>query len=243
MKKISASFVIAVAIIISSIVLGRAYAKKYQQNDIISVTGAGEVDFTSDLIVWKSSFEVSDTDLSTAYKRIKTEREKIKKYFLSKGIQSGELIFSSVDISKDYDERYNEKGDFIGRVFRGYSLTQTVKIESKNVDKVEALSREATELIDQGIELISYSPSYYYTQLSKLKLDMIKSATEDAYQRATIIAENSGGKLGALKSSSMGVIQINGRNSNEEYSWGGNFDTGSKLKTASITIRLTYGIN
>lgn len=243
MNKILKFAIIGVSIIISSFILGKAYSNKYVQNDVISVTGSGETDFTSDLIVWKATFQVFNVNLSEAYKHIKEDRNHIEKYFKDKGVSTKSLVFSSVMITKDYNEKYNEKGDYIGKTFNGYILSQTITIESKEVDKIEALSREATDLIDQGIELVSEAPSYYYTQLSKLKLKMIQNATKDAYTRAKIIAENGGGKLGKLKSSSMGVIQINGRNSNEDYSWGGNYNTSSKLKTASITIRLTYLID
>jgi len=40
----------------------------------------------------------------------------------------------------------------------------------------------------------------------------------------------------------MGVFQITGQNSAEEYSWGGAFNTGSRMKTASITMKLQYQI-
>jgi hypothetical protein len=36
------------------------------------------------------------------------------------------------------------------------------------------------------------------------------------------------------------VFQITGRNTNEEYSYGGAFNTSSKEKTASITLRVEY---
>ena len=38
----------------------------------------------------------------------------------------------------------------------------------------------------------------------------------------------------------MGVFQITGANTNEEFSAGGNFNTSSKNKKARITIRLEY---
>jgi hypothetical protein len=69
---------------------------------------------------------------------------------------------------------------------------------------------------------------------------MISKATEDARIRAEKIAFNSGGKLGDLISAKMGIFQITGQNSNEDYSWGGTFNTSSKKKTASITIKLKY---
>jgi len=72
---------------------------------------------------------------------------------------------------------------------------------------------------------------------------MIENATKDAKERAEKIAINAGSSLGDLKNASMGVIQITAKNSAEDYSWGGSFNTSSKLKTASITIRLEYTID
>ena len=40
----------------------------------------------------------------------------------------------------------------------------------------------------------------------------------------------------------LGVFQITAQNSNTEYSYGGYFDTSSRKKTASITVRLNYSI-
>ena len=71
---------------------------------------------------------------------------------------------------------------------------------------------------------------------------MISKATEDARVRAERIAENAGGRLGDLISARMGVFQITGQNSGEDYSWGGAYNTSSKNKTASITMRLEYNV-
>ena len=108
------------------------------------------------------------------------------------------------------------------------------------MDKVEAISRQVTELINSGIEFYSSSPEYYYTKLAELKIEMIAEATKDANTRAKKIAENAGSDIGALKNASMGVFQIVAQNSAEEYSWGGSFNTASKRKTASITVKLEY---
>jgi hypothetical protein len=72
---------------------------------------------------------------------------------------------------------------------------------------------------------------------------MISKATEDARLRAEKIAENSGGKLDDLISAQMGIFQITGQNSNEDYSWGGTYNTASKKKTASITMKLNYEVD
>ena len=94
-----------------------------------------------------------------------------------------------------------------------------------------------------GVEFYSSNPQYYYTKLSELKLEMIATATEDARLRADRIAENAGSDIGDLRNAQMGIFQIIGQNSNEDYTWGGAFNTSSKMKTATITMKLKFGVN
>jgi len=49
--------------------------------------------------------------------------------------------------------------------------------------------------------------------------------------------------LGDLKKFDMGVFQIVAQNSSEEYSWDSSFNTTSKNKTATISIKLVYNID
>ena len=41
----------------------------------------------------------------------------------------------------------------------------------------------------------------------------------------------------------MGVFQITGQNSSEDFTYGGSFNTFSKNKTANITVRLEYEVD
>jgi hypothetical protein len=243
MKQHLNTFIIAVAAVIVASILGGSYSFKYKQYQTISVTGLGEESFTSDLIVWQANFTRRGTDLKAISKELNEDRLKIKKYLTSKGISEKDIVFSAVNINKEYSNIYDVHGNFVSSNFTGYLLSQTLRIESKEVDKIETISREVTELIDQNIELTSLDPDYYYTKLAELKLKMIENATKDARERAEKMASNAGSSLGDLKNASMGVIQITAQNSAEDYSWGGSLNTSSKLKTASITIRLEYGID
>ena len=151
-------------------------------------------------------------------------------------------MFSSISIEKEFDIKRNEEGKQISSVFTGYKLTQTVTVESTNIDRVEVVSREVTKLIESGIEISSLEPSYFYTKLSELKIDLLAKASADAKKRAETIAVNSGGALGKILRADMGVFQITAPNSNEDFSYGGAFNTSSKNKKASITIRINYAI-
>ena len=109
--------------------------------------------------------------------------------------------------------------------------------------KIEDVSSKTSELINSGIELTSNAIQYTYSDLPSLKQSLIESATRDAKERAIKIIETANGKLGKLKNASMGVFQITGQGSTEDYSYGGIYDTYSKNKTARITVRLEYELN
>lgn len=240
MKRHLNTIFIASAIVLSAILFSEAFKSKNKTRNSISVTGLGSRDFVSDLIVWSGSFTKKSMDLKEAYAGLDIDRETIKKYLISKGIKPESIVFSAVDIDKDFDNVFNESGYKTKSVFTGYILRQNIQIESKEVDKVEDVSRQVSELINSGVEFYSARPQYYYTKLAELKIEMIAEATKDANNRALKIAENADSDLGDLRNAEMGVFQIVAQNSSEEYSWGGAFNTTSKRKTATITVKLEY---
>ncbi|HEY0090917.1 MAG TPA: SIMPL domain-containing protein [Flavobacterium sp.] len=232
--------IIAIAVIISAFLFSDAFKNRNAADDTISVTGLGKKDFTSDLIVWSGSFSKKSLTLKDAYAALDADREKIKSYLKSKGLNENEIVFSAVNFNKDFEYTYNENGSTKQQIFTGFTLMQTVTVQSKEVNKIEEISRQSSELINSGIEFYSNPPEYYYTKLAELKIQMIAEATKDANMRAKSIAENAGASLGSLKKSDMGVFQITGQNSSEDFSYGGSFNTQSKNKTASITVKLAY---
>lgn len=237
------SIIITISVIITGYILGNSYLSKGKADPTISVTGLGETTFNSDLIVWRADFSRKNNTLKEAYSELNTDLKSVKDYFKKKGINAKDIIFEAAAIQKEYYNEYDENGNIRSSIFSGYKLTQSMKIQSDNVDLIEKTSREVSELIDAGIELNSNAPEYYYTKLAELKLSMIEQATKDAFNRAQKIAENGGGSLGNLKSADMGVFQITAENSAEDFEWGGSFNTSSKRKTANITMRLKYEID
>lgn len=241
-KNIIAIAIAALGFIIGLALLGNAVKNRNKSENTISVTGLGTKEFTSDLIAWSGNFSRNSFELKTAYDELASDKKIIESYLVSKGINKKEIVFSAVDIQKLYNYNNDNYGNS-SRTFSGYQLSQSVNIESKEVAKIENLSRTITEIINQGIELTSSPPNYFYTKLADVKQEMIANATKDAKQRAEKIAENAGSSLGDLKNASMGVIQITAPNSNEDYSWGGTYNTSSKEKEARITIKLEYNVN
>ena len=220
--------------------LGTSFKNRNQSENTITVTGLGTKKFVSDLIAWEGNFSRNVYELKSAYDALANDKKVIEKYLISKGIPTNEIVFSAVDIQKQYN--YNHENGNSYQTFAGYQLSQSVSIKSKDVAKVETIARNITEIINLGIEFTSSSPNYFYTKLAEVKHQMIADATKDAKERAEKIAENSGSTLGKLKKAVTGVTQITAPNSTEEYSYGGTFNTSSKEKEASVTIRLEYQV-
>jgi hypothetical protein len=242
MKKNLSAILFSLAIIIAAFFLANAYKAKINARGLISVTGLGEQSFSSDLIVWEGSFIQESMDIKEAYAQLEINKKAIESYLKKNGVNSSEIVFSAVETSENNQGKYTSDGKFMGTVFEGYILRQSLQITSKEIDKIEKVSRKITELLNDGIRFYSEPPRYYYTKLEDLKIELISKATQDARLRAETIAEMSKSEVERLNDAQMGVFQITGRNSEEEYSWGGAFNTSSREKIASITMKLTYKI-
>lgn len=234
--------ILAVGLIIAACVLGNAYKYKFKTTESINVTGNALKDFNADLVKWRATYSRNDFDLKVASDQLKQDQAVIKNFLLSQGIKPNEIVFKAVNISKDIRYGTDSNGNSTSQ-FNGYILSQDVTIESADLDKIEKASREISNLISQGIELNSSNPNFYYSKLEDLKLELIAQASENAKQRAENIATKSGGKLGSLKKADLGIFQITGKNDNEEFSYGGAFNTTSRQKTAQITVKVSYGSN
>jgi hypothetical protein len=249
--KLKSTLVIGIALVLTAFLLGTAFKNRNENLDSISVIGLGTKDFVSDEILWSGSFTTISMDIKTAYTKIVNDQKIVTDFFIGKGFNANEFSFGAVNFQKKYKEvrienPNNPDQNQIEQVFEGYEATQTIIFSAKKnpqmMKKIEAVSNKTSELINSGIELSSNSIQYTYSDLPSLKQSLIEKATKDASERANKIVNTADGKIGKLKSASMGVFQITGQGSTEEDSYGGINDIYSKNKTARITVRLEYGL-
>lgn len=220
-------------------------SRNKSKSGLMTVWGVGTTNFTSDIIVWQGNFVQRSMNLTSASAALKQNKDVIRQYLLSKGVPEKEIVFSSIEIGKEFERvvTYGPKGDKNeSSRFAGYKLSESVSIESRDVEKVEGVSRSITELINSGVELISDSPRYYYSRLPDLKLEMVAQASKDARERAEAIATKAKARLGRLLLAETDVFQIKAKYSAQEDAYGGVFDTSSKEKTASITIKIKFSL-
>lgn len=230
---------IALGTVASSWLISKAMIQvKRIGSEVIGVTGSAERLIRSDQAVWTAEFSKREPLMVTAYEGVKSDLEKVRDFLKSKGIREDEIFVNAVTTSILYKK--NAKGSDTNEI-EAYRLSQSLTVKSLDVDKVNLVSREATELIRQGVSLISYAPEYFYTGLSALKLELLAEASGNAKKRAEQMASQTGSRIGTMRSARTGVFQITPANSVEVSDWGVN-DTSSLEKKVTAVVQLHFAI-
>ena len=176
--------------------------------------------------------------MQQAYQEVQEYTARIKSYLQENQIPEGEIILKSLESYpvKEILSNGSQSDKTIG-----YLMTQRFEVSSKEVDRIDQLSRQATELINEGIPLESNTPEYIYTQLNKLRIEMIAEATKDAKARAEAIANNTDSRVGSIRSAKTGVFQITPKYSTD-VSDQGVYDTTTLEKDITAVVSVNFGM-
>ena len=102
-----------------------------------------------------------------------------------------------------------------------YNVTAVITVTSIQVDLVRQLISEQGELLKQGIAITGgdyrYNVQYDYTDLNRIKPQMIEEATKNARAAAEKFASDSDSELGKIKHAYQGQFTITDRDSNTPY--------------------------
>lgn len=210
----------------------------------IRVTGSAKKRITSDLIEWSATVSSAAPDRLAAYRQLHTDVDATVAYLKAQGIPEGEIFPDSASVEEIFTTVYEGTGDdrIAKQVLSGYHAKQFVSVRSTDVQRVERVSREITQLLENNISVESNAPAYFYTKLGDLKIEMLSAASKDARTRAENMLKSAGGaSLSSLRDADMGVINVNPANSSET-SWEGNNDTSSLEKDVIAIVHVTYGL-
>jgi hypothetical protein len=230
--------VLGVALVLATWIAVRAL-ERMKSDNTIQVTGSAKRRIRSDLIVWRAHVEVSGADLKSAYRTLSANVPRVTGYLAGKGLAKDKMVVSAVTTRPLHPR--GKDGEVLDDVVNGYVLSQSVEVRSTDIDKVSALSRQATELIEEGIPLQSDPPEFQYTKLAELKLQMLAEAARDSRLRAEEIARATGARIGVVRQARMGVIQINPADSTD-VSGEGNNDTSSLEKDIISVVASTFAM-
>lgn len=232
------AIVLAIALVVAAALGANAVARVKAAQQTITVTGSAKQQITSDLIIWRGFVSHQSGDLQSAYADLKASMEKLRAYLATKQIPAGQIVETSIQTFALHP--VNEQGMETSQII-GYRLTQGVEIRSGDVDKITQVSRESTELINQGVALESMQPEYLYTKLGDLKVRILAEAAKDAKVRAEQIAAATGSEIGRVRSARMGVLQITPAFSNEVSDYGIN-DTSSLQKDITGVVTVEFEV-
>jgi len=215
-----------------SINAGLNYRAK-QLDNTLSVTGSAKQQITSDTAKWRSSFSrtVATTELNAGYSQMKADEELVSSFLKESGIDEKDMIISPVAMNQNF--KYDPNAP------KEYDLRQTVEVQSNDVGKVTQIAKNIQSLIQEGVIFSSDSLEYYYSELPELRVILLSDAIKDAKARAQKIAESSGKSVGAIKSASMGVVQVLPVNSVEIADYG-SYDTWTIEKEVMVTVKALF---
>lgn len=243
---------LAIAAVMSTQIATSTYygIKVTPERRTIRVVGSAKKRIVSDLIEWSATLEARAPDRTAAYKLLREHRDKTVAFLTAQGIQATEIQPQSATVEEEFEVTQKlelhpgskQPYPVEKRTFKGYVTREQIIVRSADVPRVEKASREVTSLLEQGISITSNAPSYYYTRLGELKVEMLAEAGKDTRERAENILRSTGNaKIKKLLGTSMGVININPANSTET-SHEGNNDTTSYEKDIITIVRAEYEI-
>lgn len=127
----------------------------------------------------------------------------------------------------------------------GYDTTEvcgktaecTVSVQTRKFDALENAVSNADKIGTINVNITA--PSYLYSKLEDLKLDLLARATANAKERAKTLANAGGASLGNIMSASQGVFQITQPLSTETASYG-MYDTSTVEKDVRCVVNVKF---
>ncbi len=204
-----AAALMAVGVALAGYFIGSGFLKARSADRSVTVRGLAEREVAADLVIWPITYTVTADDLGTLQRRTDEGAAKIRS-FLSGSFSDDEISSSEARVT---DRQAQGMMDQSGRLER-FVAESTVTVRSDRIDVVRAAMERSGELVAQGVALIrSYETSteYFFTALDQVKPEMIREATQDARRAAQQFAEDSGSRVGGIRSAQQGYFSIEDR--------------------------------
>jgi hypothetical protein len=222
---------LALAFVVGSSAIAGGIRNRNSSNDVIVVTGSAKKRIVSDYVVWNLSVSSRQKSASGAAKELAGWTSTIRSFLRHEGIAPGELTVQPISTAT------------VTRSERvvAYRLSRRLEVRSARVQDVTAVADRSSALLAQGIPLAVQSPQYVYTKLPALRPQLLAEATKDAQNRARVIVEATGARLGKLRGVDVGVFQVTTPNSTQVEDYGV-YDTGTLEKDVTAVVNVTFAL-
>lgn len=219
-KSIVAGWVPALLIGIGLLLLGLCIKAGFNSMSsnarVVSVRGLSERDVMANKVTWPIVSKQVGDDLPTIYQNIEATNKKITGFLKSNGVKDDEIAVNAPQVVDMQADRYNSTP-----IPYRYNVTTVIVVTSERVEQINKLIERQTELMRDGVAIVAgdynYQTVYEYTDLNKIKPEMIAQATKNAREAAQKFAEDSESRLGKIKTASQGQFSISDRDQYTPY--------------------------
>ena len=164
-----------------------------EKEKIITVTGKGNIHVVPDVIRIDLLLVSLHDTYQDAYAQGKDNTEKLTAIMKELGLPKT-IRF---DIEKQTQTEYDKYHNYKGKKFLGFQLDHRVKIDI-SMDTV--LLNRIVKLIGRELKQAEINIGYTVKDQRSAELKMLQRAVKDAKEKASIMAETCGCKLGPVKS-------------------------------------------
>jgi hypothetical protein len=204
-----AAVVLAIGITLAGYLVGNALIESRTSERRVSVRGLSEREVPANLVLWPIVFSVTSDDLVELQRQADVGVVKVRA-FLGDAFPSEQISVSPPRVQDR--EAQGRTGD--GRQLDRYMAEVVVTVRTDQIDAARKAIERSGELVKQGVAVIrsyEYSTQYLYTDLEKVKPEMIAEATKDARRAAEQFAQDSGSEVGAIRTAQQGLFSIEDR--------------------------------
>lgn len=160
----------------------------------ITVRGIGTASVKPDFIAITLNIVSKDMEYTKSVENANKRIEMLQNAVVSSGFAKDDLKTLSFNVRTNYEGETDEHGRY-RNVFAGYVCRYTLKL-SFDMD-AKRLAETLTAISDSGANA-EFSIQFTVKDPEKISAELLRSATENARQKAEILCEASGAKLGTL---------------------------------------------
>ena len=204
-----AAVVLAIGIALAGYLIGNSLIESRTSERRVSVRGLAEREVPANLVLWPIVFSVVSNDLVDLQRQADAGVAKVR-VFLGDEFPAEQISVSPPRVQDR--EAQGMTGD--RRQLDRYTAEVVVTVRTDRIDAARQAIQRSGELVKQGVAVIrsyEYSTQYLYTELEKIKPEMIAEATKDARRAAEQFAQDSGSEVGAIRTAQQGLFSIEDR--------------------------------
>jgi hypothetical protein len=204
-----AAFMVAVGIALAGWHIGRGFVRGRTADRYVSVKGVSERDVQATMALWPLRFVSTDDNLTRAQQKFDESRLAVLAFLAKHAIDAAHVGLQGFEVTDLLANPYRREGAVTSR----FIISGTLMVRVADPALVQKASQDLGSLVQSGVVLSSLGgygggPTYLFTTLNDLKPEMIAEATASAREAAEQFAEDSGSRLGPIRTASQGVFQI-----------------------------------